>query len=86
MVKQLVPIFPARTQRPGVRVLLIVHSIHTSGTRNPGRMETNYVPNMSLLVPWQALCTLSTFLPESVGQKEPGKLRHQPGVVSDTFF
>lgn len=32
LVKQPVPVFPARTQLPGARVLLIVHSVHTSGT------------------------------------------------------
>lgn len=33
LVQQPVPIFPARTQLPGVRVLLIVHSVHTSGMK-----------------------------------------------------
>lgn len=60
LVKQPVSIFPARTQLPGVRVLLIVHSVHTSGTRDPGRMGTNYVPSRSLPVPWRPPCALPT--------------------------
>lgn len=48
MVKQPVPISPARTQLPGTRVSLIVHSVHTSGRQDPGRLETNYVPKKSL--------------------------------------
>lgn len=74
LVKQPVSIFPARTQLPGVRVLLIVRSVHTSGTRDPGRMGTNYVPSRSLPVPWRPRVRCPPRLPGSAGQKEPWKL------------
>lgn len=60
LVKQPVSISPARTQLPGVRVVLTVPSIHTSGTPTPERMETNYVPNMSPPLPLAGLCMVPT--------------------------
>lgn len=56
LVKQPVPISPVRTQLPGARVLLIVHSVHTSGRQGPGRLETNYVLKKSLFVPQSSTC------------------------------
>lgn len=56
LVKQPVPISPARTQLPGTRVSLIVHSVHTSGRQDPGKLETNYVPKKSLFVPQDSTC------------------------------
>lgn len=51
MVKQPVPISLARTQLPGTRVSLIVHSVHTAGRQEPGRLETNYVQRSPSVFP-----------------------------------
>lgn len=72
--KQLVPVFTARTQLPGARVLLIVHSVHTSVRQDPGRLQTNYVQKKSLLGPRVApVCAVHLHSearwPESEGQK-----------------
>lgn len=47
LVKRPGSLSPARTQLPGVRVVLIVPSIHTAGIPTSERLETNFVPNMS---------------------------------------
>lgn len=60
LVKQPVPISPARTRLPGARILLIVHSVHTSGRQDPGGWKLIMCQRSPSLFPEQHLCMLPT--------------------------
>lgn len=73
LVKQPVPISTARTPLPGARVLLIVHSVHTSGRQDPGGWKLIMCQRSPSLFPEQHLQVLPTSSPWPGHQSEDSK-------------